>query len=153
MSLSSAHLIALAAAPAAILLSGRRLAPGSRPALFLTVPATWLIATAALCWLLPDPSDISASLLFFFVVVPCIGIPVAAIVATRLVRTRGRLVSALLLSLLGWICGLGVGLLVGANSTAGLPYYFWVYAVGLALPATYAACGAVVAAGLGDRTA
>jgi hypothetical protein len=155
VSLSLAHLIALAAPPAAIVLRGSRLAPRSKPALFVTVLATWLFATVALSWLLPDPSDISAFYLFFLVVVPGMTIPVAALVATRMVRIRGRLVSAVVLSSVGWIVGLVVGLIVGSlgspHAAIELPYYFWMYALDLALPATYAACAAIVAAGLAER--
>ena len=153
--MSLAHLIALAAPPAAIVLSGSRLAPRSKPALFITVLATWLFAIVALSWLLPDPSDISAFYLFFLVVVPGMTIPISALVATRIVRIPGRLVAAVVLSLVGWIAGLAAGLIVGALGSAHtaveLPYYFWIYALDLALPATYAACAAIVAAGLAER--
>jgi hypothetical protein len=140
------HLVALAAAPAAILLASQRLAPRSALALVITALVTLLIATVVLCWFVPDPSDIGVLIGFYYVVVPCLCIPIAAIIATRLVPTRGRIVSALLLAMFGWIAGIAVGMLVGANDLAGVPNPFWDYALGLALPTVYASCGAVLAA-------
>lgn len=147
----SVYLIAVIAAPAAVLLAGGRLAAGSRRSLIITVLATWLTATATMSGV--DPSDIGAFFFVFLVVAPCLSIPTAAIVATRLVRARGQLVAALSLSWLGWIAGVVVLFLLAAQVAAGWPKHFWDYALLLALPAIYSACGAVVAAGLGNRAA
>lgn len=159
VSLSVAFLIALAAPLTAILLSGRRLAAASRRAVIPTGLATWVLTTVALCWLVPDPSDIGALLTVFFLVVPWIGIPLAAILATLLVGVRGRrgwaFVQALVLALLGWIAGVVVVVVfLDASHAAALPcdFWDWDYAYALALPACYSACGAVVAAGLGARS-
>lgn len=78
---------------------------------------------------------------------PCTGIPIATVLATRLVPTRGRFVSALTLSIVGWIAGVVLTVAVAALTTR----YFWDHALMLALPAIHAACGAVVAAGVRDR--
>jgi hypothetical protein len=152
MSFSAAHLIALVAAPAAVLLGGRRLAAGSRLSLLLTLLATWLFATVALCLLIGDGSDISVFIMVFFLVVPWIGALAAAVVATRMVRTRGQFSSAFILSLLGWLAGLAITWFVHVDHAAGLLRYFWESGFLVSLPACYSACGAVVAAGLGDRT-
>lgn len=150
--MSPMFLLVTIAVPTAILLAGGRLAAGSRVSLVLTSLTTLMITAAVLTWLLPDPSNISAALLFYFVLMPCTGAPIAAVVATRLVRTRGRLLSALTLAFLGWIAGI-VALMVATRITgwARWPYYFWDYALSLAPPAIYSACGAVVAAGVRDR--
>ena len=147
VSMSPTFVLALVAAPAAMLLGGRGLAAGSRRALVVTSVATWLLATVALSLLLGDPSDLFAALLFYFVVLPCTGAPLAALIATRLVRTRGRFVSALLLAFLGWIVGI-----VATMYTMRLlsSRDVWENSQVLALPALYASCGAVLAAGLRD---
>jgi hypothetical protein len=114
--------------------------------------ATWLFATVALCLLLGDGSDISVFIMLYFLVMPWFGALAASVVATRMVRTRGQFSSALILSLLGWLAGLVLGWLVHVDHAAGLPRHFWESGFLVALPACYSACGAVVAAGLGDRT-
>lgn len=142
--MSPVHLIALIAPPAALRFASRRLAPGAALAFVVTSLVTWLIATAVLSWFVPDPSDIGALLGFYYIIVPCLCIPVAAIVATQLMPTRGRLVSAILLALFSWLVGIAIGMLIGVNHAAA--GQFWDYALWLALPALYTACGAVLAA-------
>lgn len=151
MSFSAAHLLALVAAPASVFLAGRRLAAGSRLSLVVTILATWLLATVALCLLLRDGSDISVFIMFFFLVMPWIGALTAAVVATRMVRIRGQFPSALILSLLGWLVGLLLSWLIHTHNATGALSHFWECAFLLALPVSYSACGAVVAVGLGDR--
>lgn len=144
---SPLYWIAVAAAPAAVLLTGGRLAARSRAALVVTSLATWVLATGVMEWFVPDPSYIYPVLLFFFVVVPIVGAIGAAVIATRLVATHGRLAQALILALLGWIAALIVGVLLDMNAHAA-GRYLWDYAVSLALPASWSASAAVLAAGL-----
>jgi hypothetical protein len=144
---SPLYWVAVAAAPAAVLMSGRRLASRSRGALIVTALATWVLATGVMEWFVPDPSFIYPVLLFFFVIVPVVGSIAAAVIATRLVPTRGRLISALLLALLGWIAALVVGAWLDMNAHAA-GRYLWDYAEALALPASWSASAAVVAAGV-----
>ncbi len=135
-------ILALLGAPALVLLMR-----GSLHVLVPTILATWLVTTFALTYLLPDPSDLTAFYFYFLVVVPSLGIPLAALLATRLAKLRGHLLSVVGMALLGWIAGLVVGLLLELYvARDGLPYYFWAYAAGLALPACYAGSAAAWAA-------
>jgi hypothetical protein len=115
-----------------------------------TVAATWLVATFALSWLVGDPSDLYAFYLMFLVVVPAISVPVAALVATRVAGVRGQLISSLVLGVLGWALGVIVLFAIERRGVAcQRPGDVWIYAELLALPASYAAIGAIVAGRLG----
>jgi hypothetical protein len=143
------YFVVAVVAPIAVFVLGGRLAAGARAALVVSALATWLAVSAAMTWLVPDPSHLGSLLFFYLLVMPCLGVPVAALAATRLVRPRGRLGSALLLAALGWLVGLF--LVFFLSSLLGAPPHFRDHAFSLALPALYAASGAVVAAGLDAR--
>ena len=148
-----AFLAALAVPPAAVLARNRFAAHTVR-ALVITAPVTWFITTLAVSWMLSDPSDISTAFFFLFLVAPCLGVPLTAVIATRAVGIRGQVASAVILAFLGWVAGLVALWLVSLVSelrAAGLPDHFWEGALILALPTCYATCGAVVAAGLGGQ--
>jgi hypothetical protein len=137
--------MAVLAAPTAIVLAGRRLASRALIALFATCAITWMAITALITWI-GDPWDIWLTLVIYFLILPVLTAAISAVVATRVVALRGRLVPAFMLALLGWIVGLGVGMLVFAAGVDEL----WDNAVAIALPAIYAACGAVFAASVRD---
>ena len=140
--MTTTGILAIVAAPALVLLMRGRLL-----VLLPTIITTWLVVTFALAYMLPDPSDISTWFLFFLIIIPSLGIPFAAVVATRLAKLRGHFSEALAMALLGWIVGLVVSFLVDmAFVHHGLPYYFWDYAEALALPACYAGSAAAWAA-------
>jgi peptidoglycan/LPS O-acetylase OafA/YrhL len=137
----------LVAAPAALWLGARRLASGTRTALVVTILVSWTVAAVALPWLFPETDDISVAILFFLFVAPMIVGPIAAIVATRLVQVRGQLVQACILAVIGWIAGAVAAFFVTAENTRSVPSPQ--FALEVAAPAIYCACGAVLAAGLG----
>ena len=142
--------------PALVLLGGHKLATGSRRALVATTLVTWAVTTFVLAWFVPEGPETDEEVLFFLIAIPCVGVPVAALVATRLVRTSGRLIQALLLAALGWFLGL-VALLVFLwmviPHAANDPVIVVFQALLLGMPVNYASSGAVLAAGLGGRRA
>ncbi len=104
--------------------------------------ATTVMSTIAYYWACPDPSDIVAVLRFYLLILPCVLVPVAAVVATRLARRPGELVAAGVLALLGWILGLVILRVVPVYAAGDLAGRV----LDVAPPAVYAACGAVLAA-------
>jgi hypothetical protein len=142
---SATYWFAVLVVPAAMVVAGRRLADRALLALAATCAVTWGATTAVITWLLTDPSDIAGVVIFYFLVAPSVGTLLAALVATRVVRIRGRFLPSFLLAFLGWVFGLGGGMII--YSTAGFDE-LWDNAILLALPAIYAACGAVLAASI-----
>ncbi len=143
---SIGYTLFLAALPAAILLGAKRMAAGTRVALLVTIALTWTAATLAYAWFCPDPSDLSAVIRFFLIILPALAIPTAAFVATRIVHRPGETIAAMLLGMLGWIVGIVV-LFVAPFGSADLAARAFL----VAPPAILIASGAVLAAGL-DRT-
>lgn len=145
----SLSLLALLTPPLTVLLAGRRLSGGVPLALVVTVVVTWCVAVA-LGLLLGGVDDMSAILMFVFVVLPMIGSLVAAGIAARLAHGRGLFVSALALALVGWYAGLMVMMLLEPSRRAlGEPALSW--AILTAFPVVYASSAAVLGAGLAGR--
>jgi hypothetical protein len=142
---SFTYWMAVLAAPTAIVLAGRRMVDGVMLALVVTCAVTWMSIAGLITWI-GDPWDIGLTLVIYFVILPLLTAAIAAVVATRVTRIRGRLVPAFLLALMGWVVGLGVGMIVFAAGVDEL----WDNAMAIALPAIYASCGAVFAASVRD---
>src|SRR5690349_17076947 len=102
--------LAVCAAPVALLLASARLAKGAGVAVLATCAITWGAIAAVFTWLVGDPSDIALALLLYFVVAPFLTAAIAAVAATRIMRVRGRFVPAFLLATMGWVVGIGVGI-------------------------------------------
>lgn len=129
------------------MLCGGRLAPGSRRALAITTVVTWTSATLADLLFCPDPSDIGATILLFLFFLPGITVPIAVLVATRLLHRRREVVAASIVAGLGWIAGLVIVYIAPYGATS-----LWMRALEVAPPAIYIASGAIIGAGFG-RTA
>jgi hypothetical protein len=115
-------------------------------ATIVTILVTGVAALVANYWFVPDPSDTGALVLFFLALGPAVAVPIAALIATAFSPPIGLRVAAFFAAafcgLLGWAIGIVIMHVVTPFAARD---DIWMRLLGVAAPAIYCACGAVLA--------
>ncbi len=148
MRVRSSYLALLLVAPAAILLAAKRFGPRTRMSLGVTSSVTFGAALLASYWFWPDPSDISAAIYLFLFILPGVTALVAGPLAAALNGHRARWPAATVAAVLGCLAGSVIAYFVPAGGAGRFVARLFL----IAPCAIYAACAAIVAAGLDDRS-
>lgn len=139
------------AAPLLLWFRRRQFAADLPRALVVAVPATLLATAGAMTLWLGHIDDVVLFILAYLVGSPVIGVTVAAVVASRLVKAPGYGIAAVIMAVAGWVIGLVVLLVIDAVTDLRAASLFSDLAILLAIPSSFAATCAVYARVLGKR--
>ncbi len=115
-------------------------------ATLVTIGLTVIAALVANYWFVTDPSDIGSLVLFFLALGPAVAVPTAAIIATAFAPKVGLRIAALFSALFAGILGWAIGIVIMHVVEPFAPRDdVWLRLIGVAPPAIYCACGAVLA--------
>jgi hypothetical protein len=115
-------------------------------ATLVTITVTLIAALVAHLWFVPDPSDTGSVALFFLALGPAIAVPTAALAATLFAPPVGFRIAAFFSAVVTGIVGWAVGIVIMHVVEPFAPdRELLVRLIGIAPPAIYCACGAVLA--------
>ncbi|NVB80168.1 MAG: hypothetical protein HOV81_17370, partial [Kofleriaceae bacterium] len=115
-------------------------------ATLVTLAVTLIAALVANLWFVPDPSDTGSLVLFFLALGPAFAVPTAALVATLFAPPVGFRIAAFFSAVVAGILGWAIGLVIMHVVEPFAPSReLLLRLIGIAPPAIYCACGAVLA--------